>query len=204
MALTSKRMRQDDCSEREQPANDSAFRDANPANVAKTILEGNRDHLLTQARTELMKQEHKVESLSILSVSFSNKLMLKRLDLESAHHGYVESRRKQVRLQKELVMKVKVLRDNQIRSVHEVGEMKRAQELRVDDFSVQKLRESHETKQRLTSQMQESQEKMNYLNHSGEFQEVESIFCGNFSRSQSTSKDFKSAIYAELRQTLAT
>ena len=42
---------------------ESIFRDANPANVAKSLLEGNRDRLLTQARSELMKQEHKVESL---------------------------------------------------------------------------------------------------------------------------------------------
>ena len=53
-----------------------------------------------------------------------------------------------------------------------MGEMKRAQELRVDEFSVQKLRESHETIQRLTSQMQEMQEQMNSMNDSGEFQEV--------------------------------
>ena len=32
--------------------------------------------------------------------------------------------------------------------------MKRAQELRVDELSVHKLRESHETIQRLTSQVQ--------------------------------------------------
>ena len=38
-----------------------------------------------------------------------------------------------------------------MRTVHEMGEMKRVQELRVDEFSVQKLRESHETIQRLTS-----------------------------------------------------
>ena len=43
-----------------------------------------------------------------------------------------------------------------------------------DEFSVQKLRESHETIQRLTSQVQELQERMNYLNDSGEFEEVES------------------------------
>ena len=55
--------------------------------------------------------------------------------------------------------------------------MKRAQELRFDDFSVQKLRGSHETIQRLTSQMQEMQEQMN----SGEFQEVESNHSGRLS-----------------------
>ena len=39
--------------------------------------------------------------------------------------------------------------------------MKRVQELRVDEFSEQKLRESHETTQRLASQVQEMQEQMN-------------------------------------------
>ena len=48
-------------------------------------------------------------------------------------------------------MKEKALRDTQIRSMHETGEKKRPQELRVDEFSVQKLRENHETMQRLTS-----------------------------------------------------
>ena len=41
-----KRLGQDDFSEREQPADVSVFRDANPANVAKSLLEGNKDHLL--------------------------------------------------------------------------------------------------------------------------------------------------------------
>ena len=44
--------------------------------------------------------------------------------------------------------------------MHEMGEMKRVHELRVDEFSVQKLRESHETIQRLTSQLQDLQDRM--------------------------------------------
>ena len=50
---------------------------------------------------------------------------------------------------KKLSVKEKVLRDTQIRSMYEMGEMKRAQELRVDEVSVQKLRENHETIQKL-------------------------------------------------------
>ena len=46
-----------------------------------------------------------------------------RLELQDAQHGYIESRREQVRPQKELSMKEKVLRDTQIRSMHEMGEM---------------------------------------------------------------------------------
>ena len=49
----------------------------------------------------------------------------------------------------------KAFRDIQIRSIHELGEMKRAQELRVDKFCVQKLTQSHDTIQQLTSQIQE-------------------------------------------------
>ena len=44
--------------------------------------------------------------------------------------------------------------------------MKRAQELRVDEVSVQKLRENHETMQNFTSQLQEMQDQMNSMNDS--------------------------------------
>ena len=86
-----------------------------------------------------------------------------------------------VRLQEEQSMKEKVLRDTQIRNVHESGEMKRAEELRVDEFSVQKLRESHETIRRLGSQLQAMQEQMNSMNDLVEFQEVESNHSGRLS-----------------------
>ena len=69
------------------------------------------------------------------------------------------------------LIKGKVLGDTQIRSVHKMGEMKRAQELRVDEVSVQKLRENHETIQKLTSQLQEMQEQMNSMSDSGALQE---------------------------------
>ena len=83
--------------------------------------------------------------------------------------------------------------------------MRRAQELRVDEFSLQKKRESHETIQRLTSKMQEMQEQMNSMNdseknsRSGIKLQWEIVL-----RSQSTSSDSKFSFYAQLRQTLAT
>ena len=60
--------------------------------------------------------------------------------LQDVQYGFVESGREQVRLQEELCMKEKVLRNAQIRNMHEMGEVKRAQELRVDEISVQKLK----------------------------------------------------------------
>ena len=45
-------------------SNEPFFRFSNPAKVAKSLLDGNRDHLLAEARSELMKQEYQVESLN--------------------------------------------------------------------------------------------------------------------------------------------
>ena len=75
----------------------------------------------------------------------------------------------------------KVLRTTQIPSIHEMGEMKRAQELRVDEVSVLKWGENHETVQQLTSQLQQMQEQMNFMNDSGEFHEVEWDYSGRLS-----------------------
>ena len=102
-------------------------------NVAKYLLEGNGDQLLSQAKTELMKQEHKVESLNNCINEPQQQVSAQRLHLENSRRGYVVTRREQVRPQEELVSKEKVFRETQIRSVHEMGEMKRAQELRVED-----------------------------------------------------------------------
>ena len=54
-------------------------------------------------------------------------------------------------------MKGKVLRNTETRHMHEMGENKRAQERRIDEVSVQKIRENHETIQQLTSQLQQMQ-----------------------------------------------
>ena len=47
-----------------------------------------------------------------------------RFELEDVQFGYAESRREQVRLQEEFVMKEKALQDTQIRSIHGIEEMK--------------------------------------------------------------------------------
>ena len=84
-----------------------------------------------------MKQEYKVESLNTCIHELQQQTNVQRLELDDARVGCVESRTEQVRLQEELVMKEKARRDTQMRSMHEMGEMKRGQELRVEEFSVQ-------------------------------------------------------------------
>ena len=76
------------------------FRTADPANVRKSLLDGNRDHLLYQARFELMKQEHQVESPNNCINVLQQKGHAQRLESQDAHHGYAESRREHVRKKK--------------------------------------------------------------------------------------------------------
>ena len=154
----------------------SVFRNANLSNLRGSLLEGNKDHLLNQARSDLAKQELHVESLNECIGDLQQQTEVQRLVLQNSQNGFVESGREQGRLQEELSMKEKVLRNTQIRNMHEMGEIKRAQELRADEVSVQKLRENHETTQQLTSHLQEMQDQMNSMNDSGDFQDVESNF----------------------------
>ena len=50
-----------------------------------------------------------------------------------------------------------------------MGKMKRAQVQQVDEFSMLKVRDDHETSQQLTSQFQQMQEQMNSMSDCGEF-----------------------------------
>ena len=86
--------------------------------------------------------------------------------MDYVNYGYEESRREQASLHEKLAQREEALRETRIRSIHEVEELKRAQEMRNGEFSRNELRESHATIQKLTSQIQELQESMNYMNDS--------------------------------------
>ena len=60
-------------------------------------------------------------------------------------------------------------------------ELTRAQEMRIDEFSRHELGEIHSAMLELTQQIQELKERMNSVNDSVEFQEVESNYSGKIS-----------------------
>ena len=64
----------------EEPGNQfksSIFKNADTSNLGRSLTEGNKDHLLSQARSDLMRQEYQGDLSIIVSVSFSINLMLK-------------------------------------------------------------------------------------------------------------------------------
>ena len=69
------------------------FFNADQSNVGGSLLEGNKDHLLNQARSELVKQEHKVGSLNSCINELQQQAYAQSLELQDDHHRYIESRR---------------------------------------------------------------------------------------------------------------
>ena len=94
----------------------------------------------------------KLDPSIIASVSFSNKVTLKDWSYRTLITDILSRDENKFVYNKNYLWRQKGLRDTQIRSMHEMGEVKTAQELRVDEVSVQKLRESDETIHTLTSE----------------------------------------------------
>ena len=42
----------------------SIFKNADPSNLGRSLIEGSKDHLLSQTRSDPVKQEHQVGSLN--------------------------------------------------------------------------------------------------------------------------------------------
>ena len=75
-----------------------------------------------------MKQEHQIGSLNNCISELQQQAYAQRLELQDVQHAYIESGREQVRLQEELIIfEGKGSPKYSIRSMHEMGEMKRAQ-----------------------------------------------------------------------------
>ena len=158
----------------------SVFRNADPSNLRGSLLEGDKDHLLNHARSDLAKQELHVVSLSECISELQRQAEEQRLALPDAQHGFVESRQEQVRLQEEL-MKEKILRDTQIRNMREIEKLWSSCTSSRWSLRAKFERKSCETIQKLTFQLQEMQERMNSMSDSGNFQDVESNDSGKLS-----------------------
>ena len=66
----------------------SVFKNADPSNLGRSLLEGDKNHLLSQARAEITKQEHQVESLNNCISEPQQQTYAQRLELQDAEHGF--------------------------------------------------------------------------------------------------------------------
>ena len=62
----------------------SFFKNADPSNLGRSLLEDNKDHLLRQTRSELMRKEHQVGSLNTCISELQQQAYAQRFELQDA------------------------------------------------------------------------------------------------------------------------
>ena len=84
-----------------QPAqgkDETFFRFSDPEEPARFVLEEQRDHLIAEAKSEILKQECKVDTLNTCIREFQGQVHSNRLEMDSVNDGYGESRRVRAKL----------------------------------------------------------------------------------------------------------
>ena len=113
----------------------------NPEIAGKSLLGEQRDHQLAEAKSELLKQECKVETLNTCIRQFQRQAYDQRFLMESVNCGLMKNfEESKPGFTKMWLHEKKALRDTRIRNIYEMENLKRAQEMRVDEFSFQKLK----------------------------------------------------------------
>ena len=109
-------------------------------NAARLALEEQRDHLLAEAKSEVFRQECRADFLDCCTRELQRQIHSSSMEIDHTNLGDETSRREQARLHEELAQREGALRETHIERIHEVDELKRAQEMRIDEFSKQELR----------------------------------------------------------------
>ena len=145
----------------------SVFINANPSNLKGSLLEGNKDHLPNQARSDLAKQELHVESLHKCIGDYN--------DNDHTITGCDQSRRDQLLFQEELSQQNRALRETRIRNMRDMEELQKSHVLKVEELSRRILIEDQNTIMELRAKIQELQNEVNCMNDSRDFKDAESV-----------------------------
>ena len=126
--------------EQRNPMWSSVFGNANVSNLSETLLEGNKDQMLSQARSDPAKRELHVESLNKCSADSQKRTEAQNRALQDVQNELLNLVENKLDCKRNCYERKKAPRDTQTRSKHEMGKMKRAQIQQVDEVSMQKLR----------------------------------------------------------------
>ena len=82
---------------------------SDPEEAARLVLEEQRDHLLAEGKSEILKQECKVDTLDTCIREFQRQAHSNRLEMDNVHYGYEESRREQTEVSQSSKKRAKLL-----------------------------------------------------------------------------------------------
>ena len=126
--------------------------------MIKTILEMQRDRLLSDAKSKILKYESQTGIAENYICELKNKVGSHDMEIRRANDGYVYLRSQRDLLHRELAERERAVLDTQIRGVHELEALMRDQDLRIDEFSRRKTIEDQNTIEEVTGKVQELQD----------------------------------------------
>ena len=124
-------------------------------------LKDKKEQILAEVRTEIQKHEFQAESDRRSMQELTGIVDSQRREIDHTITSNEQSRRDQLLLQEQLSEQNRDLREAHIKSLHEMEELKRVQELRVDESSRRRLIENQDTINELTAKIQELQNEVN-------------------------------------------
>ena len=141
----------------------------------RILLKRQKEQILAEVRTEIQKHEFQADSDRRSIQELTGIIDSQRRDIDHTITGCEQSRRDQLLLQEQLSEQNRDLREAHIKSLHEMEELKRVQELRIDEFSRRRLIENQDTINELTAKIQELQNEVNCMNDSRDFKSAQWI-----------------------------
>ena len=142
------------------------------------LLERQKEQILAKVRSEIQKHELQSDSDRRSIQELNGILDSQRREIDHTIAGCEQSRRDQLLLQEQLSEQTRDLREARIKSLHEMEESKRVQELRIDEFSTRRLIENQDTINDLTARIQELKNEVHYMNDWRDFKDAESVRSG--------------------------
>ena len=108
-----------------------------------TILQIQKEQLLTEARSKILKHENKANLTKDYIRGLKGQIESQELDPRRTLEGYAQSRREQDLLHEEVADRERALRENRIGGIHDMEALKRTREMHDDEFSGERMIEHH-------------------------------------------------------------
>ena len=144
----------------------------------RILLERHKGQILAEVRTEIQKHEFQADSDRRSTQELNGIIESQRRKIDHAIAGDEQLRRDELLLQEPLSEQNRDLREAHMKSFHEMEELKRVQELRVDESSRRRLIENQDTINELTARIQDLQNEVSCMNDSRDFKDAESVRSG--------------------------
>ena len=148
--------------------------------LIKILQERHKEQILAEVRSEIQKHEFQAESDRRSIQELTGIIDSQRREIDHTITSDEQSRRDQLLLQEQLSEQNRDLREARIKSLYETEELKRVQELRVDESSRRRLIENQDTINELTARIQELLNEVNCMNDARDFKDAESVRSGLF------------------------